>query len=68
MESPLRSFSVRTSSSQDLAFKEQRWEFEDGQKVKVKGGDKGVQVKKSELVPWLKQNELWNEWESTKFW
>ena len=48
--------------------KEQRWEFKNGQKVKVKGVDKGIQVKKSELVPWLKQNELWKEWESTKFW
>jgi len=33
---------MRTSSGQDLTVKEQRWEFKDGQKVKVKGGDKSV--------------------------
>jgi len=64
MKSPLRSFSVRTSSNQDLTVKEQRWEFEDGQKVKVKGGDKGVQVKKSELVPCGRNGRVRNsgEW------
>jgi histidyl-tRNA synthetase len=53
-----------------VTVKEQRWEFKDGQKVKVKTekGDNGVKVKRSELVQWLKQSDTWKEWESARFW
>jgi histidyl-tRNA synthetase len=51
-----------------VTVKEQRWEFKDGQKVKIKSADIGTQVKRSELVQWLKQSDTWKEYESTKFW
>ena len=45
-----------------VTVKEQRWTFVDGQKVKVESTDKGVQVKRAELVEWLKNSETWKEW------
>ena len=51
-----------------MTVKEQQWEFKEGQKKKVEIKDKGIKVKRSELVQWLKQSETWKAWESTKFW
>ena len=47
-----------------VTVKEQRWEFVDGKKQKVKDADKGTKVQRSELVGWLKTNKLWQESQS----
>ncbi|GLB41153.1 putative histidyl-tRNA synthetase [Lyophyllum shimeji] len=46
--------------------KEQRWELVDGQKVKVKtdASDKGTQVRRAELVSWLKNTPTLAGWAS----
>ncbi|KAF5381598.1 hypothetical protein D9615_005532 [Tricholomella constricta] len=47
--------------------KEQKWQFVDGEKVKVKTeGDKGTQVRREELVGWLKQTTTLAGWSSGK--
>jgi len=51
-----------------VTVKEQRWEFKDGQKVKIASADKGVQIRRSELVEWLKQTETWKLAENAKIW
>ena len=51
-----------------MTVKEQRWEVKGGQKVKIPSVDKGVQVKRSELVQWLKGSETWKEFESARLW
>jgi len=45
-----------------VTVKEQKWEFVDGKKVKIESTDKGTQVKRSELVAWLKATNTWKEW------
>lgn len=37
-----------------VTVKEQNWEIVDGKKVKVENPDKGVSVKRDELVAWIK--------------
>ncbi|KAG6820031.1 hypothetical protein H0H93_006266 [Arthromyces matolae] len=44
--------------------KEQKWEFVDGQKSKVMLEDKGTQVKRDELVAWLKETSTLRGWAS----
>ncbi|KAG6876135.1 hypothetical protein C0992_000784 [Termitomyces sp. T32_za158] len=46
--------------------KEQKWEFVNGQKVKVMSEDKGTQVKRDELVAWLKKTSTLQGWDSGK--
>ncbi|KAH0579167.1 Histidyl-tRNA synthetase [Termitomyces sp. J132] len=46
--------------------KEQKWEFVNGQKAKVMSEDKGTQVKRDELVAWLKKTPTLQEWDSGK--
>ncbi|KAF8066870.1 hypothetical protein FPV67DRAFT_1496776 [Lyophyllum atratum] len=48
--------------------KEQKWQFVDGQKVKVKteGSDKGTQVRRDELIAWLKKTPTIAGWSSGK--
>lgn len=47
-----------------VTVKEQRWELVDGKKVKIASADKGEQVKRDELVTWLKNTRTYEEWES----
>lgn len=47
-----------------VTVKEQRWELVDGKKVKIASADKGEQVKRDELVTWLKKTRTYEEWES----
>ncbi|CAA7269768.1 unnamed protein product [Cyclocybe aegerita] len=47
-----------------VTVKEQRWQLVDGKKVKIESSDKGTQVKRDELVNWLKKSETWGEWEA----
>lgn len=51
-----------------VTVKQQRWEFRDGKRVKIESADKGTQVRRSELVTWLKESETWREYERTRFW
>ena len=45
-----------------VTVKEQKWELVEGKKVKIESADKGTQVKRDELVHWLKSSETWKEW------
>lgn len=45
-----------------VTVKEQKWELIEGKKVKIQSADKGTQVKRDELVQWLKGSETWKEW------
>jgi histidyl-tRNA synthetase len=49
-----------------VTVKEQKWELVDGKKVKIESADKGTQVKRDELVTWLKSTKTYEEWESGK--
>lgn len=42
-----------------VTVKEQKWKFEDGKKVKVESSDKGAQVRRDELVAWLKATDTY---------
>ena len=46
--------------------KEQRWEVRDGKKAKVEADDKGQQVKRSELVDWLKSSAVYQQWDTAR--
>ncbi|KZT73419.1 histidyl-tRNA synthetase [Daedalea quercina L-15889] len=50
-----------------VTVKEQRWELVDGKKQKIQNEDKGVKVKRAELVQWLKDTPTMKEWASGKF-
>jgi len=45
-----------------VTVKEQKWELVEGKQVKIENADKGTQVKREELVSWLKGSETWKEW------
>jgi histidyl-tRNA synthetase len=47
--------------------KEQRWEFINGEKVKVQNDDKGVPVRKDGLVDWLKSTRTYQDWQLGKW-
>ncbi|KAF8638400.1 hypothetical protein AX17_002243 [Amanita inopinata Kibby_2008] len=50
-----------------VTVKEQKWELVDGKKVKVESADKGVKVKRVELVEWIKATRTFVEWESGRW-
>jgi len=50
-----------------VTVKEQKWELADGKKVKIESTDKGVKVRRDELVQWLKQTSTFAEWSSGKW-
>lgn len=50
-----------------VTVKEQKWELVDGKKVKIESADKGSQVKRDDLVAWLKCTPTFSEW-STGRW
>ncbi|KAJ3572148.1 hypothetical protein NP233_g3275 [Leucocoprinus birnbaumii] len=49
-----------------VTVKEQKWEFVDGKKDKVKSADQGTQVKREELVQWIKSTKTFQEWGTGK--
>ena len=49
-----------------VTVKEQKWEMVDGKKTKIESTDKGVQVRRSELVEWLKNTERYKQWKTGK--
>ncbi|KAF9554776.1 histidyl-tRNA synthetase [Agrocybe pediades] len=42
--------------------KEQRWHFVHGKKTKIESKEKGIPIKREELIEWLKNTETWKEW------
>lgn len=50
-----------------VTVKEQRWELVDDKKVKIESNDKGVKVKRAELVQWLKNTPTFAEWGSGRW-
>lgn len=51
-----------------VVVKEQNWEFKDGEKVKVEKekGYKGTQMKKADLIDWLKSTSTYQDWQIGK--
>ena len=47
-----------------VTVKRQRWVIVDGKKDKEKSDDKGVQVRRAELVQWIRDSEVYRLWES----
>jgi histidyl-tRNA synthetase len=47
-----------------VTVKEQKWELVDEKKVKIASADKGTQVRRDELVGWLKNTKTYEEWAS----
>jgi histidyl-tRNA synthetase len=50
-----------------VTVKEQKWELQNGKKVKTTSADKGVQIKRDELIPWLKAAPTFAVWASGKW-
>ncbi|GBE77605.1 Histidine--tRNA ligase, mitochondrial [Sparassis crispa] len=50
-----------------VTVKEQKWELVDGKKIKIESTDKGVKVKRDELIAWLKRTQTHAEWASGKW-
>ncbi|KAF9461940.1 hypothetical protein BDZ94DRAFT_1310139 [Collybia nuda] len=50
-----------------VTVKEQKWELVDGKKVKIESTDKGSQVKRDDLVAWLKNTHTFSEWSTGKW-
>ena len=46
-----------------VTVKEQAWEFIDGKKEKKKSSDKGTQVKRAELIDWIKSTKVFKDWD-----
>lgn len=49
-----------------VTVKEQKWEFANGEKVKVQSADQGTKVKRVDLVQWLKSTKAYQDWTSGK--
>lgn len=47
--------------------KVQRWQLTDGKKTKVEDTDTGREVKRAELVDWLKDTQVYKEWSTGKW-
>ena len=47
-----------------VTVKQQKWIIVDGKKVKEQSDDKGVQVKRVELLQWIRDSEVYKLWES----
>ena len=46
--------------------KEQKWEMQNGQKVKIMSEDEGVHVNRNELAQWLKNTEAYKELQNSR--
>ena len=49
-----------------VVVKEQKWEFVDGKKTKVLSTDKGIKVKRAELIEWIKSTPVYQGWSTGK--
>lgn len=50
-----------------VTVKEQKWEMQNGQKAKIQSDEKGVSVKRDELVQWLKNTSAYSEWKNGRW-
>lgn len=50
-----------------VTVKEQRWVFSDGKKAKIESADKGVKVKRAELIDWLKSSEAFKNFQAGRW-
>ncbi|KAL5535853.1 HTS1 [Sanghuangporus sanghuang] len=46
-----------------VTVKEQKWEMKDGKKTKIESADKGVKIKRAELIDWLKSSQVYKDWQ-----
>ncbi|EJD03557.1 histidyl-tRNA synthetase [Fomitiporia mediterranea MF3/22] len=46
-----------------VTVKEQKWEMKDGKKSKIESADKGVKVKRAELIEWLKSSQAYKDFQ-----
>jgi histidyl-tRNA synthetase len=46
-----------------VTVKEQKWEFKDGQKVKVQSEEKGTQIPRDQLIDWIKNTQTFRDWQ-----
>jgi len=49
-----------------VTVKEQRWQFANGIKEKIQDTNRGVTVKREELIPWLKSQQVIIDWQDGK--
>ncbi|OSD00881.1 histidyl-tRNA synthetase [Trametes coccinea BRFM310] len=49
-----------------VTVKEQKWHFVDGKKVKIESENKGIKIKRAELIQWLKDTPVYKDWSSGK--
>ena len=47
-----------------VTVKEQRWQFTNGVKDKIQDTNRGIIVKREELIPWLKSQQVLVNWQS----
>ncbi|THH11587.1 hypothetical protein EW145_g537 [Phellinidium pouzarii] len=50
-----------------VTVKEQKWEMKEGKKTKIESSDKGVKIKRDELVQWLKSSQTYSDWQTGKW-
>lgn len=50
-----------------VTLKEQKWEIVDGKKTKIQASDKGVTIKRDELIDWLKNSSTYKDWQVGKW-
>jgi len=50
-----------------VTVKEQKWELVQGTRVKIQSEDKGVPVRRAELISWLKDTSTYREWSTGKW-
>ena len=50
-----------------VTLKEQKWEIVDGKKAKIQASDKGVTIKREELIDWLKNSSTYKDWQVGKW-
>ena len=50
-----------------VTVKEQKWEFKDGQKVKVQSEEKGTLIPREQLVDWIKDTQTFRDWQIGKW-
>ena len=50
-----------------VTVKEQKWELKDGKKAKIESTDKGMKVKRTELIDWLKNSDAYKNFQAGRW-
>lgn len=50
-----------------VTVKEQKWELNNGQKLKVQSEEKGTQVPRDKLIDWIKNTQTFKDWQVGKW-